>query len=466
MTLNPEKLAAEASALQAAGKLGEAIVARRKIVSLQPKSAVAEHNLAAVLGDAGRWREAHRHIRRAFDKGIDHPDSWLVRARALQSLAQLDESETAFLQALQRRPNLYAAHKELAQLRWMRTGDISAALAELEKAIRAAPADVDLLVTKSKLLEYAGAPERALPLIADAAAKHPGNVVLAATASQLAAMTGADAEALAFGERAAALAPNDPAVLITLASACLAAGRIEQAAEVTKHLRALSPNDQYAMALQATAWRILGDPRHRALYNYDAFVSPSTIDTPKGWPTLEAYLADLAPALKQIHVFTTHPFQQSIRHGSQAPSILDNEHPAIVALPQALDGPIKRYIAALGHGADPLRARNQGGYAFQGIWSIRMQAGGFHVDHVHPKGWISSACYIEVPKAMPNKEGWLKFGEPGFRTNPALSPEYFVEPAAGKLVLFPSYMWHGTVPFTDTSARMTVAFDLTPAPPR
>ena len=44
-----------------------------------------------------------------------------------------------------------------------------------------------------------------------------------------------------------------------------------------------------------------------------------------------------------------------------------------------------------------------------------------------------------------------------------MEAEYFVEPAPGKLVLFPSYMWHGTIPFTDPSTRLSVAFDLAPA---
>lgn len=95
-----------------------------------------------------------------------------------------------------------------------------------------------------------------------------------------------------------------------------------------------------------------------------------------------------------------------------------------------------------------------------------MSAGGFHIDHVHPRGWLSSACYVELPNTLPDKQGWLKFGEPGIRTAPKLEPEHFVEPAPGKLVLFPSYMWHGTVPFTDPSIRMTVAFDLASALPR
>jgi len=41
-------------------------------------------------------------------------------------------------------------------------------------------------------------------------------------------------------------------------------------------------------------------------------------------------------------------------------------------------------------------------------------------------------------------------------------PRRLVRPSVGKLVLFPSYFWHGTVPFTADRARLTVAFDVVP----
>lgn len=62
--------------------------------------------------------------------------------------------------------------------------------------------------------------------------------------------------------------------------------------------------------------------------------------------------------------------------------------------------------------------------------------------------------------------GWLKFGEPAFPTAPRLKPENFVRPSPGLLVLFPSYMWHGTVPFSGAPEirRLTIAFDVVPLP--
>jgi uncharacterized protein (TIGR02466 family) len=96
-----------------------------------------------------------------------------------------------------------------------------------------------------------------------------------------------------------------------------------------------------------------------------------------------------------------------------------------------------------------------------GCWSVRLQRSGFHVNHVHPEGWISSAYYVDVPDEVQDagaRSGWIKFGEPRFPT-PGAGPAHFVQPRAGRLVLFPSYLWHGTTPITGDQPRMTIAFD-------
>ena len=56
-------------------------------------------------------------------------------------------------------------------------------------------------------------------------------------------------------------------------------------------------------------------------------------------------------------------------------------------------------------------------------------------------------CTKQVPSSLP----------------PPLTPELYVQPKPGRLVLFPSYMWHGTVPFASSQQRLTVAFDAVPA---
>jgi hypothetical protein len=60
------------------------------------------------------------------------------------------------------------------------------------------------------------------------------------------------------------------------------------------------------------------------------------------------------------------------------------------------------------------------------------------------------------------RQGWIKFGEPAFKVTLKDPIRRAIQPRPGRLVLFPSYMWHGTVPFRDAQARTTIAFDVVP----
>ena len=458
-------LTSQANALKAAGRLDEAIATYAKAVSIAPGSAVAEHNLAAALGDAVRPAEAEAHCRRALAKGLDAPETWLVLARALQSLHRFDEAEQTFREAIARRPTMLEPQRELAQLIWMRSEDIDAATADIDRAIAANPADGGLRLIKAKALEYAGAFAASYDVLKTVIAGLEDSS-LETMAANAALRVGLRDAALAHAEKAVRLAPTDATALTTLAQVGLAVGRADRSLDLLAPLRAQAPLDQYLIALEGTAWRMLGHPRADQLFDYATLVGTSTIEAPPGWESLEGYLSDLASALTREHPFLTHPFNQSVRNGSQAPDILTASDPAIRAFPKAVEGPIRRRLQALGQGPDVVRARNTGAWAFQGAWSVRLRPDGYHADHVHPRGWLSSACYISLPAAVrgSGREGWLKFGQPGVPTDPALGPDHFVRPEPGLLVLFPSYMWHGTTPFTGQDRRLSIAFDLVPAP--
>ncbi|MDO9433097.1 MAG: tetratricopeptide repeat protein, partial [Phenylobacterium sp.] len=52
--------------------------------------------------------------------GLTAPETRLVLARALQEQRRFDDAEQAFVSALDARPEYEEAHRELAQLVWMR----------------------------------------------------------------------------------------------------------------------------------------------------------------------------------------------------------------------------------------------------------------------------------------------------------------------------------------------------------
>ena len=460
-------LAEQAHAYKALGQTEKTRAVHARAVLLFSGSAVAHHNLAAHDGDAGRFSAAAQAASRALAKGGDAPQTWLVYARALLGLGRLDEAERAFRAAVARAPAYPEAHRELAQLIWMRTADRHAATALLDARIADHPHAHELSAVRATVLDHAGDTAGAYDTLARAIGRHPAQPGLHLSASQIATrLPGGAGLGVRHAETALALLPGSDDAASALLAACLAAGDAGRAAGLAAGLVQRRPFDQRALAYQATAWRLMGDPRYAALYDHAAFVRAWRMDVPDGWSDLPSYLADLARVLGSVHTFRTHPLDQSVRHGSQASNLLTSEDPVIRAFFQAVDGPIRRHVAALGQGADPVRSRNTGAYRFHGAWSVRLRAGGFHTDHVHPEGWLSSACYIALPPSgaaeRAQRCAWIKFGQPGVPTVPPLPAEHFVEPEPGMLVLFPSYMWHGTVPFDTEGLRLSVAFDLLP----
>lgn len=96
---------------------------------------------------------------------------------------------------------------------------------------------------------------------------------------------------------------------------------------------------------------------------------------------------------------------------------------------------------------------------------MRLWSSGRHVDHIHPEGWMSSAFYVSLPPSVrggSGSAGHLQLGQPPSELGLELGPRRVLRPEPGRLALFPSYMWHGTVPFEDTQPRLTIAFDMLP----
>lgn len=448
----------QARRAKAAGDLRAAATLYARAAAERPESAVAEHNLASALGDLGEFGGAVAASARAIAKGSTAPETWLVHARALQGTGDLDAAEAAFLAAIAMRADYVAAHRDLAQLRWMRTADVGAALGSVDAVRVPALASVEAVVLIS-----AGEPARAAAVLdrAIAGGADVGLHLLAAKAR--AALGDADGQ-LAQATAALRLAPSSADAAKATVEALLHVGRVVEGAALAERITAAAPDDQGVIALLATAWRLLGDPRHAALCDEPTLVSARSIDVPPGWATLTAFLNDLAEVLRARHAWRTHPLDQSLRHGSQTQEDLSKvDHPVLRALFAALDPPIRAHLARLGAGSDPVRRRNTGRYRLAGAWSVLLRPGGYHTDHVHPRGWLSSAFYVDLPASVVEEpQGWLAFGRPGVPTRPALLPTRHVRPVPGQLVLFPSYLWHGTEPFSGDASRLTVAFDLVP----
>jgi tetratricopeptide (TPR) repeat protein len=454
------------AALAALGRQGEAVAGYRSLAAAAPNNLEAAHALAIALNVANQHDEAARVVHRALAGGQKSAALYNTYARSLIAQGALDRAEAVLQDCVALEPRLIDAQNNLAQLIWMRTGDLAQAIAPLDRALQTFDNDDALWAAKAAILQGGEDARAAYACLAPRVARAQTPPMLLIRAG-LAALEFDSASALGLAERALHAMPANATARSLLVAAQLGVGDARSALPHCDTLLANAPDDQYLIALETTAWRLLGDDRYAERCDYKNLVLPVQLEPPPPWTDMGSFLTELQVSLNRLHDPNGHPLLfQSLRHGTETTQDLSRStDPAIQALFKTFAAPIRDYLKHVGHGADPLRRRNAGAWRFNGSWSVRLRTAGHHRNHVHPRGWISSACYIELPDCISDtrtEEGVLTFGQPSIATTPALLPEYSVRPEIGMLVLFPSYFWHGTVPFSSDQPRLTVAFDAVP----
>jgi len=314
-----------------------------------------------------------------------------------------------------------------------------------------------------RLLKKIGRIEDAHSELKKLSMKHPDHADVLSEMASVARVSKKFEESCDLYTRALTRKPGDFSMLCGFAQAAISAGRFADAQTVLQAALQQSPNNQFLLALVATLLRETGQ-NYTHLYDYKSFVRVYDLSPPEGYSDIESFNADLARQLEGLHVYQYAPINQTLRSGTQTEldlSLMDD--PVLNGFFEAIKTPIKNYLETLGYDvAHPLRRRNTNAYRISGAWSVRLTEKGHHVNHVHPMGWLSSAYYVSVPQNITDKsrEGWIKFGEPDLDLGH--QAEHFVQPKPGRLVLFPSYMWHGTIPFQGQETRLTLPFDVVP----
>jgi len=490
-----------AALLHRTGRLDEAEKSFRRVLRLSAENAHAYLALAATLVDAGRPDEAEIAARRGLDVAADKrlkAQLYLQLAQALrrqrkdaEALTALDSAEVSDATL----PGL-ARHRAEALQNLNRFDE---ALAILEKEIARTPADPALHLDYNALLYQLGrkdgflksfdrAPQSRELLLGKAfllarerhfaeahdiyerlKARDPGDRLAATGAAQVMTSMGRHGEALALFESVLARHGGDAKLFSIAAEPALLGNDPEKAAWLCEQGLAKDPHGGSCLAMLSIASRMMEDGRDEALNRYDSLVRVFDLEPPEGFSDMADFNAELNASLDRLHPKSREVIDQSLRGGTQTPGHLFPAGLCLVTkLRQRIDEAVARYIAELEEDAGhPFLSRRGRDFRYAGSWSSRLRDSGFHVNHFHPDGWISSCYYVSVPDAVKDEtamQGWIKFGEPAIAA-PLKNPiRRAIQPAAGRLVLFPSYTWHGTVPFHDESARTTIAFDVVPVP--
>tara|TARA_B110000444_G_scaffold261018_1_gene310504 strand:- start:3307 stop:4608 length:1302 start_codon:yes stop_codon:yes gene_type:complete len=97
-------------------------------------------------------------------------------------------------------------------------------------------------------------------------------------------------------------------------------------------------------------------------------------------------------------------------------------------------------------------------------WIIVMDNGGNLSGHMHKEGWLSGSLYLERPEKNQENDGDIIFSLHGsnYPREDKEFPFKIVDIDKGDMVLFPSSLFHATIPFNSNKKRITLAFDIIP----
>ncbi|MDA9034271.1 putative 2OG-Fe(II) oxygenase [Hyphomicrobiales bacterium] len=98
-------------------------------------------------------------------------------------------------------------------------------------------------------------------------------------------------------------------------------------------------------------------------------------------------------------------------------------------------------------------------------WGITLTDSGNLSPHNHTTGWVSGSFYIQIPKNLEKNEASIFFslygdGYPVLNENKI--PTKILDVKTGDIVIFPSSLFHGTIPFKSNDKRICFAFDQRP----
>ncbi len=407
---------------------------------LKPDWMEAWNNLAAAHGKQQEYTAAIAAARNALHLRPDDAAAHQALA-ALQSnlfdTQSLQEGLQHALRALELNPSLGEAHRNAAIL-LRKLGDPARAETHARLALRSAPRDIDTVDTLGEQLQLNHKAREAAAVYAhalDAGVDSPvlrrqyGIALLhdgqpdAARAALTQALRQADDDQRAIAHLGVAIAQEDPA--------------------------------------RAAHW--LGLHRH---------VHSVVLATPAGFDDARAFQAALADDIRRHSQQRWEPAGLAARNAYLSGDLLADRTAAIAGFEQRLHEAIEGFLARCRQAAadagplgDDVFLRNVPSRYRMHVWATQAGERGYIDTHIHEDSWLSGAYYVELPAAIDEDDashaGWIEFGRPfASLPQPPDTALRHVCPQVGTLLLFPSYLFHRTLPYAGAGERISISFDL------
>ncbi len=216
----------------------------------------------------------------------------------------------------------------------------------------------------------------------------------------------------------------------------------------------------------AVAFAMLGRCEEaRQLIDLNRFIEVIDLAPPETYATAETFENALASEIAGNPTLKLDPVDKAIKGAFQTSGLPQCSDRAVVIALDLIRSAVDRFEASLPKNLNPF-VTERPKQACLHAWAVVYPGDGRQMSHIHDDGWLSGVYYVSVPKTSSGnpRAGCLLLGSlehNGSSVDPPWGARD-IRPVPGRLVLFPSYIPHATIPTKSTDQRICISFDVIP----
>jgi uncharacterized protein (TIGR02466 family) len=408
------------TALRRQEKFEACIVSYQKALKINPVFFLAYNNLGIALADQGKLEEAVEAYNKALSLKPDYIEAYCNLGTALADQGKLEEAVEAYNKALSLKPDYIEAYYNLG-IALAKQGKLEEAVEAYNKALSIKPDFAKAYNNLGNAFKDQGKLEEAI------SAFDKANTQIATAKALECAYALNDFRY--FNQKLNSMSESDPKNIRVAAVSAFAAHQLKQ--------KDIYPfcKDPIDMVHMSTIKDHLSNSEEflssliDEMNGSNASWEPNENTTKGGFQTDPTLFSQSSPNLQILENIFKKELLAFKRKFKENKSVLIDSWPDEIKL---------------------------------AAWYVRLLQGGHQDSHIHPSGWVSGVFYLKTIPNPVDHDGAIKFGLHGYNypvTDKEL-PNILYQPSDGDLVLFPSSLFHETVPVRKDLERCVIAFDL------
>ena len=266
--------------------------------------------------------------------------------------------------------------------------------------------------------------------------------------------------------RAIAAAPDYHKPHVNLSEMMLKQGDAAAALAVCDAYLAGHRGDSGMLAFKSIVLAELGEAdSQRALVDFDRFLQSTFLSGTDGFASIDDFNSAMANHILDHPSLVPSPASHATRDGRHTGDLLADPKGPVAAFERLVAAAVDAYISDLPADAThPFIASAPRRWRLD-AWAVVLDGAGHQAPHIHPAAWLSGVYYVALPPgigpAAAQDAGWIEFGRPPDDVHGSVEPPCrTIAPEEGRMLLFPSYFYHRTIPFNLPDRRISIAFDV------